>query len=89
MAQASSCGLDRLMAHRSRCGVPFDWRDSAQSGSSDAAAQFRLAPSPAAVEAQAASAGNEKAEGAAETIKDAEAALERTAGLAAPAGGAP
>jgi chemotaxis protein MotC len=55
----------------------------------DAAAQFRLAPSPAAVEAQAASAGNEKAEGAAETIRDAEVALERTAGVAAAAGGAP
>lgn len=45
----------------------------------DAAAQFRLAPSPAAIEAQAASGGEGK-DGAALTIRDAEAALGRTAG---------
>lgn len=55
----------------------------------DAAAQFHLAPSPAAVEAQAASAGGAKAGGPALTIRDAEAALERTASVAAAAGGAP
>ncbi len=48
-----------------------------------AAAQFRLAQSPAAVEPQAASTGDVKAGGAALTIRDAEAALERTANLAA------
>lgn len=48
-----------------------------------AAAQFRLAPSPAAVEAQGTSAADVKAGGAALTIRDAEAALERTANLAA------
>ncbi len=54
----------------------------------DAAEQFRLAPSPAAIEAQAASAGEGK-EGAAMTIRDAEAALKRTASLAGAAGGGP
>ncbi len=53
----------------------------------DAAAQFRLAPSPAFIEAQAAAADEEK-EGAALTIRDAEAALKRTAS-AAQAGGGP
>jgi chemotaxis protein MotC len=46
-----------------------------------AAAQFRLAPNPSAVEAQADSAGDVKAGGAALTIRDALAALERTESL--------
>ena len=55
----------------------------------EAAAQFRLAPTPAAVEAQAAQAGNDKASPESQTIRDAEAALKRTASLAVAAGGAP
>jgi chemotaxis protein MotC len=55
----------------------------------NAAAQFRLTPSPAAVEQQAASAGDEKAGAEAQTIRDAEAALKRTASLAVAGGGAP
>ena len=54
-----------------------------------AAAQFRLTPSPAAIEAQAAQGGDEKAGAEAQTIRDAEAALKRTASLAVAAGGAP
>ena len=48
-----------------------------------AAAQFKLTASPGAMEAQAASGRDETGGGAALTIRDAEAALERTAGLAA------
>lgn len=54
-----------------------------------AAAQIKVTPGPVAVEAQAASATGPEGGGAALTIRDAEAALERTASLAVSAGAAP
>jgi chemotaxis protein MotC len=55
----------------------------------EAAAQFRLAPSAGAVEAQAATMDDEKAGAAAPTIRQAEAALKRTASIAAAPESAP
>ncbi len=55
----------------------------------DAAAQFGRAPTPDAVEAQAGSASDEKSGAEARTIRDAEAALARTASVTAAAGSAP
>jgi chemotaxis protein MotC len=55
----------------------------------EAAAQFRLAPSAGAIEAQAAAIDDEKAGVAAPTIRQAEAALKRTLSVAAAPEGAP